>query len=100
MLSPHRVVRIFFFFCLSRDYRLSSFCNMISLLVSQLYFDVILFDGFLQESFPSSFCIIVLENCMNNALNINRIVGLCCKYGLCYFSTLIPCLDFPHCLSE
>ena len=28
------------------------------------------FDGYLQESSPSSSCIIVLENCMNNALNI------------------------------
>ena len=38
-----------------------------------------------QEPPPSSSCIIVLEKCMNNALNITqqKIVRRCCKYGLC-----------------
>ena len=54
-----------------------------SLLLKELY--KIDFDGCLQESSPSSSCIIVLEDCMNNALKITQqeIVRHCCKYGLC-----------------
>ena len=42
MFSPQSVALEFF--SLSRDYRFRYFCNMISLLISQLYFEVILFN--------------------------------------------------------
>ena len=58
-----------------------------SLILKELF--KIDFNGCLQESSPSSSCIIVLENCMNNALNIIRqkIVRSCWKYGLCLIRT-------------
>ena len=60
MFSPQSVALKFFF--LSRDNRFRYFRNMISLLISQLYFDVILFNlkilTVLDSCFRSSFLIL------------------------------------------
>ena len=60
MFSPQSVALNFF--SLSRDYRFRYFRNMISLLISQLYFDVILFNlkilTVVDSCFRSSFLIL------------------------------------------
>ena len=60
MFSPQSVALKFF--SLSRDYRFRYFRNMISLLISQLYFDIILFNPkiltVLDSCFRSSFLIL------------------------------------------